>query len=123
MGKPTLTDLQAYVDGLTSSLDGRLQEVEGTLRAAMTPGPGVEPDNFEDIRYRAEAVKEATLRTKVIFDKAKIIEAGAIYEVSPAFVDEVLKIAGFLLSENSTAPVTIYNDHYHYNDTTVSTAD
>ena len=103
--KPTIADLQAYVDGEISSLDSRLQEVEDSLRAAQTPGPGSDDSSDDDILYRSKAIREATVRLNVI--------AGPFQELGP-YVDEVLKIAGFILGENNTAPVTIYNDHYHY---------
>jgi hypothetical protein len=112
MGKPTLTDLQAYVDGIRDQLTADVSTLSGDVATLKAVEP--QSDSFEDIRYRSEAVKEATVRLNVI--------AGPFQELS-SYVDEVLKVAGFLLGENSTAPVTIYNDHYHYNDTAAPTAD
>ena len=65
---------------------------------------GLDEEEFDDLAYRAEAVKLATLRVAVIIDRE-----------TPGFVDDVLKVASFLLNEAApTANVVNYVDQYHY---------
>lgn len=59
------------------------------------------PD-YEDIAYRAEAVREATSRFLLINNG----------EIDGTSLDDVLKIAAFLLGESGGQPVE-YHDHYH----------
>lgn len=104
MGKLSLKDLQAYVDGAVTALGERVDTCCADVNLQQAT---IEPDDFSDIRFRSEAVKEATLRVKVIFPE------GA--EVNGDYVDEVLKVASFLVGEPyANTNVTNYNDNYYY---------
>ncbi len=104
MGKLSLKDLQAYVDGAVTALGERVDACCADVNFQQAT---IEPDDFSDIRFRSEAVKEATLRVKVIFPE------GA--EVNGDYVDEVLKVASFLVGEPyANTNVTNYNDNYYY---------
>lgn len=77
-------------------------------------------EEVSDIRYRAEAVKEATKLFKIATsvksadDSLTAVRLNGMTTASQ-LVDEILKVASFLLGEsNSGAPVTNYVDQYHY---------
>lgn len=78
-----------------------LNLVEQRLSAAP------EQDDLSDLRLRSEAVREATVRVKAIYP--------ADVQINSDLVDEVIKVAAFLLGEpNGNAPVNNYIDQYHY---------
>lgn len=91
--KLTLQSLRDYVDGKVNELGER---VDGL---AVTPAVD---ETFSDIYYRAEAVREATVKVRAImeFEDERIL-------------DSVLKVAAFLLGETPGEKTIIYNDHYH----------
>lgn len=97
--KLTLQSLQDYVDGRVAELGGRLDALEAPKVALATEDT---VDEFSDIAYRAEAVREATVKVRAIMD----------FE-DERFLDSTLKVAAFLLGETPGAQTIIYNDHYH----------
>lgn len=90
--KLNLTTLKQYVDGEIESLHGKVDSLVNAYPSE---------EDVSDIRLRSEAVKEATIRSRVIGDYT-----------DPMFVDNVLKIAAFLMGENFSAPVYNFVDQY-----------
>jgi len=85
-----------------ADLESRFADFEQRFDFFLDNSPTPNADDYSDINLRVHAVKEATVRVRVIMP----------YE-TPLFVDEVLRVAAFLLGEQIAGETNIYNEHYH----------
>lgn len=105
--KRTVESLSNTLDAFIAEVNDRFAQVHDGLARALENDDVI--SDREIMALRVEAVKEATIRLRVIGDSV------SFGDDAPAYVDEVLKVASFLLAEQATAAVVNnYNDHYHY---------